>query len=308
MLKFPKLVVTELGIVKDNIDKDFLKEDLSHIFNGKHSVEDIYADFLSKDYTFEKVNRLFNVLIEHKILEDRLNLESTILSDDEIDSYSTQSATFSYFSQKIEESKYDNLLSGLHCQEKINQSSLILLGDSILIGDIFNKGKNTGLKTIHIYDNLDAINYNADLLIFAPKNYDENEMLDALKYCKKNLLSFLPIINTSYGVEIGPFYVPNDASCYLCLINRKKSVLGENYDSHISNTLNFNFSVGSDVVLIELIKYFTGIAPLTLRNKVLQYNFMSGIFVYHPVLKMPNCEICSSKHVKPLRKLWEGIV
>ena len=162
MLKFPKLLVTELGIIKDIIDKDFLKEDLSHIFNGKHSVEDIYADFLSKDYTFEKVNRLFNVLIEHKILEDRLNLESTILSDDEKDNYSTQIETFSLFNQKVEESKYANLLSGLYCQEKVSQSSLILLGDSILIEDIFNKGKNAGLKTIHIYNNPDAIKYNAD--------------------------------------------------------------------------------------------------------------------------------------------------
>lgn len=310
MIKYPKVIADKFKLSKDPLFKDFTKHDILELFNGKNSTEDIYGHLLSEKISLESINKLFQVLIKKKLLKDEISYDSEVLSDSELEMYSDQINTFSFYNQANtrEKSNYVNLLFGLKCQEKISQLKTILLGDSKLITDISIKCKEVGIKSIYAFKNFKEIKNGGDVLIYAPENYNEDVLIDTLRFCKEKKIAFLPVIKTNYGVEFGPFYLPNDSSCSLCLITRKKSVLEEDYDSNLKDALFLNFSIGADLILLELLKFITGIAPVNLRNKILQYNFISGSFKYHSVLKLPNCEICYNNSVKPKRRLWEGIV
>jgi hypothetical protein len=310
MIKYPKLKVSEFKLSKDLLLKDFTKNDILELFNGKNSTEDIYAHLLSNKFSLENINKLFQSLTKNGDIKDEISYDSKVLSKSEIETYSGQINTFSLYNQANtkEDSNYLNLLFGLKCQEKINQLKTILLGDSNFINDFSFKCEQVGIKSIYTFNHFQKIDIDGDVLVYSPENYDENTLIDTLRYCKEKQIAFLPVIKTNYGVEVGPFYLPNDSSCSLCLITRKKSVLEDDYDSNLKDVLMLNFAIGADLILLELVKFITGIAPVTLRNKILQYNFISGSFKYHSVLKLPNCEICFNNSMKPKRRLWEGIV
>lgn len=311
MLKFPKIVIDKFqhrAYHTYGIDADFNQEAIVQIFNGKNSIESIYGRFLAEGIHLDKVNHLLQTLIAHELVVDKINLESSVLSDSELEDFSRQIATLSCFSRQYDENKFNNLVVGLKSQEKLHQASIAFFGNAPLIQEVAGKCNKAGIHAIHTIEHLDGTNMDADLFIYLPDKYDEDELIDTLKYCDSVQTPFFPGIQTNYGIELGPFYVPGDSACSLCLVNRKKSALGEGYRQGTDEQLHFNFPIGADQIVLEVIKFFTGIAPLTLRNKVLQFNIISGISAYHPVLKVPGCAVCGLGPLQPKRKLWEGIV
>jgi hypothetical protein len=306
-LKFPKLIQREPINIEGIVCKEFQGEDIGALFDGKHSIEDIYADLLAKGVGFETINSLFKALLDKQLLVDKINLESALLSDEDLDVYSAQIATFSIFNQQYTESKYQNLTAGLLFQERVASFSVAMMGESPLIKELLLKLKGLGVKNIYQEQSAQEIPPAVGLLIYAPEEYGEAEMIELTEYCYKKDIALFPIFKTSFGMEFGPIHIPHDTSCYQCLINRKKSVLGEGYENIYKDTLHFNFPLGGDVVLLEAIKYITGITPVSLRNRILQHNYINGIFTFHPVLKIPGCAICGN-NFKPKRKLWEEIV
>ena len=306
-MKFPKLIQSESINISEVVKKVFFNEDLKIIFNGKNAVEEIYADLLAKNFDLNAINELFKQLSINNLLVDKVNLESNILSDEDLDIYNVQISTLSFFNQQYSESKYLNLTAGLISQEKINRFPISIIGKSLLNDELFVKIKKLGVK--NVYQNPDIHNLPGPigLLIYVPDEYLETEIIKITQYCNSTNVVFFPIIKTNFGIEFGPIQVPNDTSCYMCLINRKKSVLGEGYETIYKEILNFNFSIGGDFALLEVLKYISGIAPISLRNRILQHNFITGAFTFHPVLKIPGCSICGNDF-KPRRKLWEEIV
>ncbi|MBA4058183.1 MAG: hypothetical protein C0490_25935, partial [Marivirga sp.] len=238
---------------------------------------------------------------------DKVNLESDVLSDEDLDAYSVQISTLSFFNQHFSESKYLNLTAGLLSQEKISQFPVSIIGKSLLNDELFVKLKTLGVKNVYQNPDIDNLTGPVGLIIYAPDEYVETEIIKIAEYCNSMSIVFFPIIKTNFGMEFGPIQIPNDTSCYMCLINRKKSVLGEGYETTYKDILNFNFSIGSDLALLEVLKHISGMAPISLRNRILQHNFVTGAFTFHPVLKMPGCSICGN-NFKPRRKLWEEIV
>lgn len=307
MLKFPKIVIDKFQNGA-NIHTGFDREAIVRIFNGKNSIESIYGHFLSEGIDLDKVNNLFHTLIENDLVVDKIDWESSVLSDRELEGFSRQIATLSRFSQQYDENKFNNLVVGLKSQEKLHGAEIVFFGNSPLIHEVADKCNRAGIRATPAIKSLDGTSRDADLFVYLPDKYDEDELIDTLKYCDAVRVPFFPGFQTNYGIELGPFYVPGDSACSLCLISRKKSVLGEGYNQSTGDPLHFNFPIGSDQIVLEIIKFITGIAPLTLRNKVLQFNIMSGISAYHPVLKVPNCAVCGLRPLQPKRKLWEGIV
>jgi hypothetical protein len=309
MLKFPKLNTDKLKSIGFHIAFEIDSNEVELLFDGKHSMEDIYCELLSENYSLSQINELFDHLIQHDLISDKITISSKILSGDEIDEFTNQITTLSNFNSKSGQSAHQNYTEGIYYQEKICQSTILVCGDSQLAGDIEMKCKNMGVKNYYNLPKEEVLRFkDKGILIFAPNHYNEIELIELLNYASTNHLNFLPAINTSFGIEIGPFYIPKESSCSQCLIDRKKSILGENYDNNISNKLEFNFSIGADLVALEILKQITGITSLATRNRLLQLNCITGNIKYQPVLKVPNCKICGSKHAKPERKLWEGIL
>ncbi|QTY27132.1 hypothetical protein [Flavobacterium sp. CS20] len=304
MIRYPYIEKNEILSNLDEINFDINL--LIELFNGKNSLENIYTELLSKNFELSKINSLFVLLNSKNLIKDKLILKSDVLSEQKIDKYINQIKTFSLFSQEEKQNSYFDLLYGLNCQEKLSKSKIILLGDSNLITSLNDKLRLIGINDIKVTEEF-LFNIEADLLIFNFEKYNENLLIEVLQYCNDNNISFLPVINNNFGLEIGPFYLSNETSCSLCLIDRKKAVVGENY-SEINPNLFFNISLGSDIVILEVIKNLTGIAPISLKNRVAHHNFLSGLIKYHPVLKNPSCKICSSNPLKPKRKLWQGII
>ncbi len=309
MIKFPKLNTDKLESEGFPIALAIDPKDIKMIFDGKNSMEDIYCQLLSESYSLHEINELFDHLIEQDLISDKINISSNVLSEVEIEEFTTQIATLSHFNSKSAQSAHQNYAEGLFYQEKISQSTVIVCGDSPIAEDIEVKCKKMGVKNCFNFTKEEVIQFkDKGILIYAPNNYNESELLELLDYASSRQLNFLPVVNTTFGTEIGPFYIPKESSCSQCLIDRKKSILGENYSHNLFNKLQFNFSIGADLVVLEILKQITAITSLATRNNLLQFNHINGNIKYHPVLKVPNCNICGSKHTKPARKLWEGIL
>lgn len=304
MFKYPYIDSKDLYKVSDEIDIDNSK--LAELFNGETSIENIYADLLSNEMSLDDINSIFIKLISKKVLQDKINWKSDILSNDVIKKYQSQMETFSFFSQSVEEDSYSNLLYGLRCQEKLFKSKVHLFGNTILITELNQKLKQLGIGTVNLSEK-NNIDIDTDILIFDFQKYDEDFLLTTLEHCNSNKIAFIPINSTNFGSEIGPFYISKETSCPLCLIDRKKAVTGDFYFKKYT-TFNFNIAFGSEIIVLEIIKFLTDIAPNNLKNKVAHYNYITGLVKYHTVLKNPSCKICSPNINKPKRKLWEGII
>src|SRR5690554_2286311 len=237
MFKYPFIEPQELPIVSEEVNIE--QGELEALFNGKKSIESIYAELLAKDLSLDGINSIFKILLSKKILKDKIYLESDVLSAEKIDKYKSQIETFSYFSQSQEEDNYYNLLFGLSCQEKLFKSKIHLIGNTPLIFELNKKLKLLGIVDIKISEKIETLS-NSDLLIFHFNRYKEDLLINALEYCKANNVPFLPVNNASFGAEIGPYFISTENSCSLCLIDRKKSVVG---DFYFQDNTKFNFNI-----------------------------------------------------------------
>jgi hypothetical protein len=309
MIKFPKLNIHRLESKGFSTALAIDPKDISLLFDGKHSMEDIYCQLLSEHYSLHQINELFDYLIQQELISDKISISSKILSEQEVDYFTTQITTLSNFNLKTAQSAHQNYTEGLLYQEKICLANVIVCGDSQIAEDLVIKFRKMGVRNLYSLNKEEVLRYTGSgNLVYAPNNYAESELVELIDYASSHHLNFLPVINTTFGIEIGPFYILKESSCYQCLIDRKKSILGENYNHNISNKLQFNFSIGADLVALEILKQITGITSVSTRNNLLQFNHITGNIKYQPVLKVPNCKICGSKHAKPERKLWEGIL
>ncbi len=146
-----------------------------------------------------------------------------------------------------------------------------------------------------------------DLLIYCPDRFNPalSEWLNqiALDYS----VPLLFYRQRLFEVDLGPLVIPHQTACYVCYDRRRRAVLSEVEQANleVSDLPQLNFSLGTDLLALEVIKWLVGgVEPVT-YGRLWQVNLFSGVLSVHPVLKLPRCPACGVHKVKPARKLWE---
>lgn len=147
----------------------------------------------------------------------------------------------------------------------------------------------------------------ANLLVYCPERFNPtlSEWLNqvALDYS----VPLLFYRHHLFEVDLGPLVIPHQTACYVCYDRRRRAVLSEVEQANLetSDFPQLNFSVGTDLLALEIIKWLVGrVEPVT-YGRLWQVNLFSGLLSVHPVLKLPRCPACGVHKVKPARKLWE---
>lgn len=148
-----------------------------------------------------------------------------------------------------------------------------------------------------------------DLLIYCSDRFDD-ELCEWLNNVSlDNSIPLLICRQGMAGTEIGPLVVPNNTACYVCYDRRRKAI--DFTEKRVSGSKGSDDSpqlcipFGIDLIALEVIKFFTGVAEPVTRGRVWQLNILSGRMEVHCVLKLPRCPACGVHKVKPARRLWE---
>jgi len=146
-----------------------------------------------------------------------------------------------------------------------------------------------------------------DLLIYCPDRF--NEVLG--EWLNQIVLDYsIPLLfyrQRLFEIDLGPLIIPHQTACYVCYDRRRKAVFSEVEQANLetSDFPHLNFSLGTDLLALEIIKWLVGgVEPVT-YGRLWQLNTFSGLLSVHPVLKLPRCPACGVHKAKPARKLWE---
>jgi molybdopterin-synthase adenylyltransferase len=149
-----------------------------------------------------------------------------------------------------------------------------------------------------------------NLLIYCPDRFSDEICELFNKVCLDYSVPFLIYQHTLLEINMGPLIIPHETACYVCYDRRRKAVLSE---VDIERSMGFmnsfssrlNFSLATDLLALEIVKFLTGVLEPVTRGCVWQLNTLSGLLELHPVLKLPRCPACGVHKIKPLHKLWE---
>lgn len=112
---------------------------------------------------------------------------------------------------------------------------------------------------------------------------------------------------------IGPFVIPEKTSCYMCYKMRyvaaqedfEEAMLYEEYLNNkkepafdnrciLPGAINYTAAILS----AEVLKYLFSFAPLSLPDKVLEYNTLNFETIQHKLLQKPDCPVCQKKKIE----------
>lgn len=158
---------------------------------------------------------------------------------------------------------------------------------------------------------------------------------DALVACRDNIsYSLYEIVNDAcletktpwilcgsmdqIEIEIGPFIIPYETSCYKCYELRKKSNLyfyNEfiTFEKYLKKKPNIRPNSGSllpfaslmsDFVVIEIIKHITGFEAPETYGRQLIIDLIKFEMEFHEIFKIPRCPSCSNVEKSPAKAFW----
>lgn len=139
------------------------------------------------------------------------------------------------------------------------------------------------------------------------------------EFCVLHGIRFVPVVLADLVGHVGPVVVPGDSACYECLWARLNTHLADP-DGHWAAATNGGdgqavaglhpsmASILGDIATVELIKLFGLAPPLARFGTLIEVNLLGGAMKTRRVLKVPRCEVCSSRNKVPPTTLSRGLL
>ncbi|MEO0232681.1 MAG: TOMM precursor leader peptide-binding protein [candidate division WOR-3 bacterium] len=298
----------ELMIIEfDDDEKERIFKKILKILKKKKIDYETLLSILNKEFSKEKIIEVISLLLNENIIEEVgeeelkdkrkkgvLNLQMRFLTKGEV--------------------------KGTKIQEKIKNTSLLILGSSLWLNLLKEKAKKSGfekIKCIRFKERMQVSSIfpeieKSDFVII------ENErpspwILEELNIKLVEVLKPWLLITKVDGltIRVGPLFIGKGTGCYHCLSLRLKSCMDSDFYSYYKeyeDYLKLNLKIGSSrgsliliydiissIALIEVLKYITGVSIPAVYKSYLTLNLWNYDFQIHHLLKVPNCPICHPK-------------
>ena len=305
--QFP--VFSEKETVNGGLDPHLLS--FVKIFcDGHTQIEEIYLNLIGEGFGMEEVHRGVQLLIQQGSIEFHSFFDGSQLPPDYVKRFASQIRTFSELARE-KKSRAEKIRFGYEAQLRLFTSSVLLIGDPALQSEITLKLAMSGIVNTPCLSQppKEGLSERPDVVVCCSGSYHPDETGAVNLWCVENGYPVVYYQKVQFGFEIGPFVTSSEAACYACLTERKKSVMGMHFDLLADNKEPWTIGVvpGLDFLAIDIVRFITSITGASLKNKILQYNVLTGELMYHPVLQLPRCPVCGSHKINPSRKIWKQI-
>lgn len=146
--------------------------------------------------------------------------------------------------------------------------------------------------------------------VVACSDFGQHSVLNKLnRFCIEHRYHFLPAVLHNLTGYVGPFVVPGETACFECLQARQAAHLENRYKSELEEVsfegqgivgfLPSMASVIGDLVVVELMKFYSRVLPVWRVGIVLEVNLLATSLISRRVLKLPRCPTCSSLNTRP---------
>jgi thiazole/oxazole-forming peptide maturase SagC family component len=148
----------------------------------------------------------------------------------------------------------------------------------------------------------------ADLVITATRNGCAKLFREVNKLSLEHRRPWLRGNFDGSDLEVGPYVNPYNSSCYRCLELREASAMDAAieeriYQDRLANEdlagkqaplgeALFTATLGASILVGEVIRIITNIAPPTLLDHVLQVSTVTGTMETTQILRLPRCPEC----------------
>lgn len=304
-----------------SIEIDLIKQ-----IDGVNTWEEIFGELMIKGYSTNEINRVIISFIEKEmIIEDEAS-EINYFSEIELKKFENQLKFFDAFYDlpNLPFSKFNS--RSLQAQIRIKNSRILLIHQGFNSEAFISALDEVGFSNVLSYEiksdiNLDLENKSVDyfletfgielggfdIMVYASTNFNRDLAIFLNTICSHAAISFLPYNKIGTRVEIGPFYIPNQSSCYNCFNKRNLGAI-DNYHKVTEKTnFSINISIGFEVLLMELFKFQSGIMMPSSKDSILILEHLSSKFEEHRIFKLPRCKCCGKKDAPLKNKIWEGL-
>jgi len=303
-----------------------LVQELVALLNGERSSEVAVGDLLVRGYALERIVDTFNLLDREGLIVESAPPELGELRPDELARLAEQVEALAAFCDG-EWGDRSWPAAGLDAQLRLKDAHVTLVGNGqaaralariLVLAGIGRLSFSTepddeagdlaGLSSFcrfHSYDGeSDDTLTNSDLVVYCPDRFELADVLRLNERCVKTLTPLLPLRSGVFMVELGPLIMPRESACYACLETRRNAMIGELDQLTRGQEPSFAFSVGPELLGLEIVKLLSGVAEPLLHGCLWQINLVSGMHELHPVLKLPRCAVCGPP-ARPRAKHWE---
>jgi bacteriocin biosynthesis cyclodehydratase domain-containing protein len=154
-----------------------------------------------------------------------------------------------------------------------------------------------------------------DLLITATRNAPAKLFRAINHICLRARCPWLHANESAHQIEIGPYIRPHESACFTCMEQRRASTEPLAIEEHLyqdqlaarhpaGSTPPLGESLvsatlGASIIIIEVIRILTFIAPPTLLGSTLHVSPLEYSFETNRVLRVPRCEDCYDPGASP---------
>lgn len=154
-----------------------------------------------------------------------------------------------------------------------------------------------------------------DLVITATRNAPAELFRIVNRICLQRSMRWLRANVDATRIEVGPFVYPFSSACFTCLELRERSMHESAIEEHLYQEdlaqarpagatpplgeALFCATLGASVLVGEVVRVATGLAPPTLLNAVMTILPVTGTFERNGVLRVPRCPECYRGAVPP---------
>jgi hypothetical protein len=294
--------------------------------NGENTWEEIFGELMIKGYSTNEINRVIVSFIEKEMITEDESSELNNFSPIELRKFENQLKFFDAFYDlpNLPFSKFNS--KSLQAQIRIKNSRILLIHQGFNLNNFIIALDEVGFSNVLSYEiksdtDIDLENISVDyfletfgielgdfdIMVFASTNFNRDLAIFLNTICSHAAISFLPYNKIGTRVEIGPFYIPNQSSCYNCFNKRNIGAIDNYHEFTEKTNFSINISIGIEVLLMELFKFQSGIMMPSSKDSILILEHLSSKFEEHRIFKLPRCKCCGKKEIPLKNKIWEGL-
>lgn len=176
---------------------------------------------------------------------------------------------------------------------------LILLSRNYVGRLFFDKLKKSHphlkLKSILLKTNfdIDALNsLDSQIFVLCSENDADYQKFNKYFHQRKKIWTSARLFS-NFG-ELGPFVIPSRTSCFECY--RIRELSADAVKRKKLESKNTYFKIFSEILanflLLEIVKILSNKLDTNVYDSVREIDFDNNVIRQHPVLKVPNCEVC----------------
>jgi len=330
---------TDLGFVRPLLTQEAIGdtsdfgptiEFLVPMLDGIHPIEEILGAALLEGHSPADVTAALKGLSERGALIEA-DSDARHIRELALDEYSDQICAFEVVERCVR-GQHDQF-AGLRCQARLAQANVGVVGTGLVADGIVAGLREAGIARVdrsvtprEIFD-ISASSLAAEMtprararihtrtsemaarggtIVYAPDAFSAEDASVASEIAVVRGGACLVVRCLTVEIELGPFYVSRDSSCYNCYLMRRAGFVS-NSDELLEMLVGRASGLGSHIAsawaALEIIKHITGITAPTCVNRVMRVDVINGVTKLHSVLRVPRCRVCGIGDAPPLA-LW----